>query len=392
MSRAKLMVMSDAPTSTSGLGRITRDLVSRIHEHLSDTIEVATFGYGGNVSRHLPWQQYPCTRLDNWVAPELPYCWRDFAGDEPGYLLAVWNPGWIPWLADPEILPPSELRSFLKTNPFQKWIYAPVDGEGFGGKLPPGIKGVLNGFDRVLHYSEYSAKMDGSEHWLPHGIDDTVFFRRDREAIRKSFIETVSGRQARPIDPSVTIVGIVATNSIRKDWGLGLETCAVLKQRGMNIGVWAHTDSFTKHWDLVEMANSFGLASRVIFTNGSLDDNTMAEAYSGCDITLGIGAGEGFGYPLAESLACGTPVIHGNYAGGADYVPLQFLVGPRGFKWDGGPYSYRRPTFTAEQWADSVEYAVERTKAGIPVQLPSEYYWKNLWPRWQKWIEEGING
>ena len=39
-------------------------------------------------------------------------------------------------------------------------------------------------------------------------------------------------------------------------------------------------------------------------------DKTMAEAYSACDLTLGIGP-EGFGFPLVESQFCGTPVVTG---------------------------------------------------------------------------------
>jgi glycosyltransferase involved in cell wall biosynthesis len=389
MARAKLMVMSDAPTSSTGLGRITREIVQRIVDNLSDTIEVCTFGYGGCESRHLPWRQYTIRRLENWIAPELPVVWFDFAGNEPGYLLAIWNPGWLGYVADPETLPPSGLRDFLKAPPFEKWIYAPIDGVSVDGKLTE--SDILSGFDRVLAYTEWAAKLIGKDTpYLPHGIDKSVFYPRDAKVVRQNFIETVSGRAAKPIDPSVKIIGIAATNTARKDWGLAFDTCARLRQRGMNLGVWAHTDKFHGHWDLVEMANRFGLANRVIFTNGFLSDEVMATAYSGCDITLGIGSGEGFGYPLAESLACGTPVIHGNYAGGVEIVPKRYLVEPAAFKWDGGPYLRRRPVFHAEQWVSAVEASLV-DKDGESL-LDPQYYWDNLWPRWEKWLLEGVNG
>ena len=158
----------------------------------------------------------------------------------------------------------------------------------------------------------------------------------------------------------------------------------------MNLGIWAHVDRFQAHWDLVEMANSFGLSNRVIFTNGFLSDEVMAMAYSGCDVTLGIGAGEGVGLPLMESLACGTPVIHGKYAGGTDFVPDSFLVEPAAFRWDGGPYFSRRPVFRATDWADKIEDAL-RYKQELSL-LDPRYYWRNLWPRWSDWLISGVNG
>jgi len=388
MARAKLMVMSDAPTSSTGLGRITRELVQRIHANLSDTIEVCTFGYGGCESRHLPWRQYTIRRLENWIAPELPVVWSDFAGNEPGYLLAIWNAGWVGYLSDPSTLPPSGLRDFLQANPFQRWTYSPIDADSVDGKLSGPITEILNGFDRVLAYTEWAAKLvgNGTPH-IPHGIDCSVFYPRDAKAVRQNFIETVSGRQAKPIKENVAIIGIVATNTSRKDWGLAFETCAELKRRGMNLGIWAHTDVFQKHWDLVSMANEFGLANRVIFTNGFLSDEVMATAFSGCNITLGIGSGEGFGYPIFESLAAGTPCIHGNYGGAAEFLPEEYKVEPIGFKWHGGPYNARYPVFSAVDWADRVQ-AVLGTKASLPAELD----WTNVWPQFKKWFLEGING
>jgi glycosyltransferase involved in cell wall biosynthesis len=387
MARAKLMIVSDAPTSSTGLGRITRELTQRIHDNLSDTIEVCTFGLGGCESRHLPWRQYTIRRIENWILPELPTVFRDFAGDEQGYLLAIFNPGWLPWLADPETLPPSGLRDFLKAAPFEKWIYAPIDAEGVDGKLPESIATILKGFNRVLHYTEWSAKLAGGGEHIPHGIDTNIFYPRDAKAVRQNFIETVSGRQAKPIKDDVVIIGCVATNSARKDWGLAFEACAELKRRGVNLGVWAHTDSFVKHWDLVEMSNQFGLSNRVIFTNGFLTDEVMAMAYSGCDITLACGSSEGFCFPAFESLAAGTPCIHGNYGGAAEFLPAEYKVNPVGHKWHGGPYNARYPVFSATDWADRIEAVL-----GTTASLPAELDWKNVWPRFEKWLTDGVNG
>jgi len=54
-----LLILSDSPASTSGLGRITRDLALRIHEHMSDVFKVGCLGCGGNpASPALPFPVY----------------------------------------------------------------------------------------------------------------------------------------------------------------------------------------------------------------------------------------------------------------------------------------------------------------------------------------------
>src|SRR5271163_1962447 len=101
MSRTKLLILSDSPSATSGLGRITRDLATRIHGNLSDTFEVATCGYGGPGSSRFGWQDYHMTLTPDWTVPELPLVWKDFVGEGEGILMPIWDLSRLGWLADP---------------------------------------------------------------------------------------------------------------------------------------------------------------------------------------------------------------------------------------------------------------------------------------------------
>jgi len=148
MAPIPLLLVSDSPAAPTGLGRITRELAVRIHENLGDTFRLATLGYGGNYSSRFKWPQYQISRLEAWSVPDLPRVWKDFAGDEKGIILTIWNPSWLPWLADPEKLAPGTLKDFLKTKPFERWGYFPVDAEGPNGKLPAEVEMVIKGFDR----------------------------------------------------------------------------------------------------------------------------------------------------------------------------------------------------------------------------------------------------
>jgi glycosyltransferase involved in cell wall biosynthesis len=198
------------------------------------------------------------------------------------------------------------------------------------------------------------------------------------------------GVDSNGIHNDILLIGVVATNTPRKDWYLAFQVCRELLDRGQNVGLWAHTDAARKAWDIEALAREFGMTGRLMFSNRFLSDHEMAIAYSACDITLGIGSGEGWGYPLAESLACGVPVIHGDYAGGAEYVPGRMLVKPSFMRGE-GIYGVLRPVFDPKDWADKVEEQVAASRE-MPylVQLPYHIDWKRAWPEWERWLKEGV--
>jgi hypothetical protein len=116
MTPVPLLILSDAPTAGTGLGRITRDLATRIHAHLPE-FKVGTLGYGGPYSSKLGFAQYQI-EMENWVVMNLPEVWEDFAGDEPGTLLTIWDSSRLLWLSRPECGPDARLRKWLAKRPF----------------------------------------------------------------------------------------------------------------------------------------------------------------------------------------------------------------------------------------------------------------------------------
>ena len=153
-----LLILSDSPSSTTGLGRICRDLATRIAAHLPDVFRVGTLGYGGPGSRSLPFPQYHIHSIDNWLVPELPSVWDDFAGDERGVLLTIWDPSRLRWLTQPDYCPVPHLAQWLKAPPFERWGYLPVDASGPNGKLTALLNHAICGFDRALCYSKWARR------------------------------------------------------------------------------------------------------------------------------------------------------------------------------------------------------------------------------------------
>jgi glycosyltransferase involved in cell wall biosynthesis len=395
-----LLILSDSPTCGSGLGRITKDLAMRIHSELSDVFRVGTIGYGGPFNRSLGFPQYTLDMKD-WVCFNLPDAWKDLAGDERGILLSVWDSSRLLWFSRPETCADPQLRKFLVNAPFERWGYFPIDATGPHDRLSAILAHTIASYDRVLCYSKWAEDIvkrtfDGVPHcptdiaWLPHGIDTSVFYPRNRSAARHGFGERIGARTPKgkffSVPDDCLMIGIVATNQIRKDWGLALQTVAnVAKWR--NVMVWCHTDVLERHWSLPALFTDFDVASKVIATTAEFTDEQMAWSLSACDCVLAIGLGEGFGYSAAEALACGVPVVAPNYGGG-EFIPKEFLVEPWAWRLE-GPYDGFRPVMNPVDFALKARLAGDAKKNMTGSLLPARYDWKNLWGDWSSWLAKG---
>jgi glycosyltransferase involved in cell wall biosynthesis len=384
MPRKKLLFLSDSVSSSSGLGRITRDLALRVHQHLGDVFEVGTVGYGGSGSASIPFKEYHLHSVDKWLVPELPAIWNDFTRGEEGVLMSVWDLSRLYWLGLPHTCIDPNLRKWVETAKMKKWAYHAIDAEGPNGKLPHWISQTMTGFDRVLDYSEFSSRITGNPQHLPHGVDSTVFKPYPLVESRKEFAE---GGFTGLTDDSL-LIGIVATNQARKNWALGIQTARMLLDRGHNVRVWAHTDMVARYWDLGHLIVDYGLVGRVAVTTNRFSDAQMAKMYSACDVTLSI-APEGFGFSSAESLACGIPTVAGRYGAQAEFVPKSMQVEPNAYFHEGA-FCSKRPVHSPEAWAFKVEKLMKNRYSGS--LLPPRVDWNEpeLWTKWSDWFLEGI--
>ena len=390
-----LLIISDSPSCTSGLGRITRELANRLHEHCSDVFRVGVLGYGGAGSRHLAYPQYQVSNLEDWVLSELPIVWEDFAGGEQGIIFTIWDASRLEWLVDPKACPDPKLARWLATaDRFKRWMYLPLDATGVGGRLPHGFERTIAAFDRVVCYSKWAEEVVRNTlppfvcdrlglTSLPHGIDTSQFQPKDKAEARRRL--TAAGFK---LDENSFLVGVVATNQARKDFGLAFATCAELMKQGLNVRMWIHTDRLKHYWDLAALAQDFGLQGKGIITTENLTDEQMSQMYSACDVTLGIGLGEGFGFPIFESLACGTPCIHGKYGGAAEWLEPELAIPVTAYRVEGA-FNCQRPVFSAAMWKECVNRMREHPEWDW--YLHEELDWTTLWPRWESWFREGVN-
>lgn len=194
-------------------------------------------------------------------------------------------------------------------------------------------------------------------------------------------------------------VGLVMTNQQRKDWGLAAAICAGLAERLQGeVRFWWHSDLETRHWSLPALVADFQLGELVEITHPPVDDAWLAERYRKCDVTILPSSGEGFGYTIFESLACGTPCIHGDYAGGASIMRtcgLEYmLVPPR--EWClSEVHNCIRPVYRPDDFVAVAMQVLEQHKQmeigrEQVAQSVQHLAWSKLGHTWKRWLREGL--
>lgn len=403
-----LLIISDAISAQTGLARITRDLSTRIHEHLGEVYRVGVAGYGAAGSRKFPFPQYNLA-LDEWICINLPEIVEDFAGREKCKVLFIWDLHRLSWFSQPERLGQESLakypglKQWLLTANIEKWCYVPLDSTGPNDKLSFPIALTAMGFDRLLAFGQFGESLlrrtmgdeeSDKRHLtnLPHGIDSSTFYEHNRKASRAFFLRHTGAqsmlhmlgvhKDTSRIKDDEILVNIVATNQSRKDWCLGLECCAILAQ-DRKIRVWAHVDKLEGAFSIPSLLVDYGLLDKALISLGDISDDRMAAGYSASDLSLGIGLGEGMGYPIHESLFCGTPCLHINYAGAPEWMGnADLLVEPVSYRYEGS-FASKRPVCSAQDWADTANNIIGRR-----CNHNGDIDWANLWPRWEDYLRE----
>jgi len=385
-----ILFLGDSPDLQTGLGRISRDLAVRVSS--LPEFRVGFLGRGGCGSSQLPFHQYTFDERWDWGEQHLERVWREFSKGDSGILMTIWDPVRLHWLVDPR--PEAfdqQTFSFLRRPPFRRWGYFPVDATGPGDRLTGLAVAAVRGFNRRLAYTPWGASiLSGSlgteVDWLPHGYDPASFSPRER----------APGRMTLGIHAHDILIGCVMTNQTRKDWGLAFAAVADLRSKIQNLRFWVHVDAMVRAWSIYALIQDFGLADVVRVTmSETKNDVELSYLYSACDLTILPSLGEGFGYPIVESLACGVPVIHGDYGGGACLLRNDddLLVRPVSYRLD-GPYNLLRPVFEPADWSACIQKVLAESSWRDPeraVGIVEHLQWPRLWEGcWKKWFLEGL--
>lgn len=404
--RIPFLLYGDGPRLRSGLARIARDLAMRLYAEQEELgIRFMQIGVDYPDGWHWqPWDFYgfqPTMQDQGWSALKRIEEECKGRGEPRPILLTIMDPSRVWDLlrvhGDPYMGQQANLQ-------MDAWGYFPIDAHNAQGRVGGPAAEAVQLTNRVLAYGQYGAQVlrrtlqDGKRSsrvsFLPHGLEPGVFVPSiPLTDAHDDFRVWALRAQAR----GALRIGCVATNQARKDLGLLFQSMAALKSQGHDIACWLQTDRLTNVWDVGELVKSLGLArDEVCVSTENLSDRQLAAQYAWSDVTLAPGLGEGFGYPIVESLGCGTPVAHGKYAGGVDLIPEpRWLVDPVAFRLE-SCYAVQRPVFDPAEVARALASAAH-TKRADPQTIAAycsgavaHLSWQALWPRWKQWISKGI--
>lgn len=398
-----LLIYTDAPDHPTGLGRICRDLASRIHADptLSQLYRVGTLGFFGKGSSRFPWQQYSAASTDDGLIKLQAIC-EDFGQGQRPILLTITPPTWLFHLALPQYLIGQEwqpeVSAWLQTRPFEHWGYLAIETCGPLDRYPLLTREILRTLDRSLYYSKWGSQLaldsglTDSARFLHHGIDTQTFLRSTPDTIAET-------RQKLGMASSDFLVGCVATNSRRKQIPLLLESFYFLRHSmgSARARLWLHTDMAIREYNIPALCADYGLRDPedvlVTSSNAKRPDSWLANLYSSCDVTCLPTGGEGFGYPCIESLACGTPCVTGTFGAQAEFFRdwrESWLCPPRGQHIITSS-NLVEPIYDAQEFSNRLLYAwtEARSTPNLPDQCREHaliWDWSNIWPRWQEWF------
>ena len=301
MAAIRILWASNSPWDTSGYGTQTALFAPRIRDLGHEMVLFANYGLQGSVSE---WQGIPV----------LPRGWDDHGNDiitahcryaEPD-LVIVLNDAW-----------PHSAEVFRQI-PAAFWM--PVDTTQIDGLGP--VPALAAGDEKFLRESgsipiamsrhgERLLKAAGFSETLlvPHGADVQVFSPpEDRDALREKW--KVSGR---------FVIGIAAANKDGVRKGLPEQFAAFARFRRTHDDALLLVHSMVKfptsQLDLERLAFRLGIRDSVRFTDqyaqvaGLMRSQHMAELYGICDVFSNCSFAEGFGIPVIEAQACGTPAV-----------------------------------------------------------------------------------
>lgn len=290
----RILIHSNAPWTTTGYGRQCAHLARQLKE-LGHYVGISAFyGLAGGV---LDWEGMPVFPGGNasYGLDVLPYHASNFGADVIITLMDFWK-----------LRPAADaLRNFR----ILAWM--PVDCTPLGRPDVEALQAIGATPVAMSHHGSEQLKGAGfSPKYVPHGIDLEIFkpvSDEERQGLRREL----------GLD-DFFLIGICAANSdaFRKAWPEQFQAFADFAEDYPTARLMVHSQVRTSNgFPLDQLAADMKIADKVIFsdqypqTAGLMDDAMLADWYRCLDVLSATSYAEGFGLPILEAQACGTPVV-----------------------------------------------------------------------------------
>jgi glycosyltransferase involved in cell wall biosynthesis len=367
----RVLWSSNSPFCVSGYGTQTNIACKRLKAMGHD---VAIFAFYGLEGARTNWGDIPIypNNARDWGIQYAPIFYNDWKADILLSLIDVWvqrglnnTIKWVPWTPIDHNPPSPAVIQTLK--------------ESFGLVKPIAMS--------LYGQAQLKAK-DIDAYYIPHSVDTKVFRpipewgkeTRDKYGWQNKFV-----------------IGTVGTNNYeRKNWSAALRGVALFAKKHPDEVVYImHTEpTDNRGINLLELITALGLQDVCKFPSTTellvgIPQEEMARMYSTLDVFLLPTKGEGFGIPLIEAQACGTPIITTNCTACTELMGGGWLLKDLTPQWtQQGSWQFEcKP----EEIAEKLQRAYEAKKKGwiVDVQAKArakamEYdedvVFKELWP------------
>lgn len=371
----RILIHSNAPWAGSGYGGQTAILAKRLPElgH-----EVACSAMNGLDGRPLDWDgtlvlPSGMRQYSNDVVGA--HTRRVFGGD-PGLLLVLYDA----WAIDPR-----PLREFATA------IWAPIQSH----PVPPADLSVfeVSGAQPIAmsRYGERELTKVGLQPiYVPHAVDTQVFkpLTDDERALAREMLQ---------VPQDAFVIAIVAANKDktppRKGWGEQFQAFAQFRQHHKDAVLLVHSLLETAGGvNLMKLVYDLGIQDSVQFTDqyaqvtGLYGPQDVAAVMGCADVLSNCSYGEGFGLPVLEAQATGTPVVVTDGSAGTELCGSGWLVETQPYWHPWADSWWHAPIITSivEGWEQAYKNAREpkvREKArtfalSYDVDTVMTQYWK----------------
>jgi len=347
----KVMIYGNSPQAGTGYGVQVNHLAKRLKRDGHDVAILCTYGHQIGIS---PWRTeygdvllYPSGRLENSLDVVRAHALHFFDGDPKG--------GWLILCTDVWALIPAPLQDMnvLSWTPVDHFP-CPEDVIRFFHKNPDAIPVAMSQFGERMFIE---AGLNPT--YAPLAVDTSVYKPTFTVEVGGQLVD---GRSLFKIPQNAFAVLMVAMNKDprdRKGFNEAFRAFGRFWKDHQDAVLVVHTNrsgSDGSGINLEKLATHAAIPSHaLIFTDQyaqhiGLPAYMMAALYSACDVLLAPSKGEGFGVPMIEAQACGTPVV------ASDFTAQSELVGP-GWKvagqleWDASQAASYFCAFTSDVYA-----------------------------------------
>ncbi len=296
---SNVLIFSNASWAPSGYGTQTKELARGLRELGHNPAVAAFHGLHGAAIGYEDVLVYPGSTEDAWAQDTLPGYYQHHHADLLITLMDAWvlNPAGLAGMNVAHWLPLDAAASATGISPHLGSMDRRVLEEGGGRPVAMSRFG-----EKILTDAGFPAL------YAPHGIPTGVWKPpEDRETLRGRL-----GLEGR------FVIGINAANQdpVRKGFPEQFAAFAQFRQKHPEALLGVHSRVQTRQGvDLQRLVADLGIGDSVIFADqfavasGMMGAADLAKWYGVLDVLSNCSYGEGFGLPIVESQACGTPVI-----------------------------------------------------------------------------------